>query len=140
MPRLLRVGFLLLVVSALPACESTRPTILGPTPVDQGIVIYIHSEFAGSSQAIAVDIRDLDDVEGPCAKGDSESVRLSWDDCMSSIQVRPGWAVRLYSDPDFKGASTEVVADATNLSTLSGPCKKGGYNDCVSSLKVYKRE
>ena len=138
MLRPFRVGFLLVLVSALPAC-TTRPAILGPTPVDQGIVIYIHSGFAGSSQAIAVDIRDLARVEGPCAKGDSESVQLSWDDCISSIQVRPGWAATLYRDRDFKGASMEVVADATNLSKVTGPCSKGGYNDCVSSVKVYKK-
>ena len=139
MPRPLCVP-LFVVVWLLPGCEGSRRTILGPTPVDQGVVIYIHSGFAGSAQAVAADIRDLNKVEGPCSNGDSESVWLSWDDCISSIQVRPGWAATLYLDPDFKGASMEVVGDATNLSTLPGPCKKGGYNDCVSSVRIYRKE
>ena len=139
MPRILRVASLGVLSCLVPACAE-RPGILGPTPADQGVVIYIHAGFAGSSQAVAADVRNLAAVEGPCSSGDSESPSLTWEDCISSIQVRPGWAVTLYRDRDFKGASLDVVADATNLSAISGPCKKGGYNDCVSSLKVYKKE
>lgn len=119
------------------SCGS-QPQILGPTAVDEGIVIYIHSEFRGSAQAIAVDVRDLAKVEGPCASGDSESVTLSWDNCISSIRVMPGWGATVYKDRDFRGESREVTADELNLSALRGSCD-GSFNDCVSSLKVFRK-
>ena len=58
-----------ILVSVLGACGSSDFIILGPTPPDEGIVIYIHRDYAGSSQAINVDVRDLDRVEGPCSEG-----------------------------------------------------------------------
>lgn len=121
----------------LPAC-GWRPQPLGPTPVDEGIVVYIHSGFRGSSQAIAVDVPNLGKVEGPCAKGDGESTTLSWDDCISSIRVRPGWGVTVYRDREFKGTALELTADSLDLSAVSGSCD-GSYNDCISSLRVYRR-
>jgi hypothetical protein len=123
--------------SLVPAC--TEPLdILGPAPADAGIVIYIHSEFRGTSQSVAADVANLGHVEGPCAKGDDESVELTWDDCVSSIKVMPGWGATLYRDRDFRGASTAVVGDTLNLSAISGSCD-GSFNDCVSSLRVYRR-
>jgi hypothetical protein len=124
----------------LPACGGSRILPLGPTAADEGIVIYIHSGFRGTSQAVAADVRNLGLVEGPCAKGgDSETApTLTWDDCVSSIKVMPGWGATIYPDRDFKGTPLEVTADALDLSALTGTCK-GSYNDCVSSVKVYRR-
>jgi hypothetical protein len=120
----------------VPAC--TEPLdILGPTPVDEGIVIYIHSGFRGTSQVLAADVANLGRVEGPCAKEDEESATLTWDDCVSSIKVRPGWGVTLYRDRDFRGASMVVTADLESLAAISGSCD-GSFNDCVSSLRVYR--
>lgn len=124
-------------LALLPACGS-RLQPLGPTAVDEGIVVYIHSGFRGSSQAIAADVANLGKVEGPCAKGDSESTTLSWDDCISSIRVMPGWGVTVYQDREFKGATLELTADSLDLSALTGSCS-GSYNDCISSLRVYRR-
>lgn len=121
----------------LPACGAQQQ-ILGPTALDEGIIIYIHADYRGSSQAIAADVRNLADVQGPCAKSDGESTWLSWDDCISSIRVMPGWGATLYKDRDFKGSTLEVAADETNLSTIRGSCD-GNFNDCVSSLKVYRK-
>jgi hypothetical protein len=48
----------------LAGCEGSELTTLGPTPPDQGIVIYIHADFAGPSQALNVDVRDLTRAQG----------------------------------------------------------------------------
>lgn len=120
-----------------PACADQREP-LGPTAVDEGIVVYIHAGFRGSSQSIAADVSNLDRVEGPCAKGDGESVTLSWDDCISSIRVMPGWGATVYRDRDFKGAVLELTADSLDLSAVRGSCD-GSFNDCISSLRVYRR-
>ena len=52
------------VALLLPAC-GTQP--LGPTPLDEGIVLYIHSGFRGTSQQFGADVTDLTKAEGPCA-------------------------------------------------------------------------
>lgn len=132
-----RVAFATALLLLLPACGS-KPQILGPTAADEGVVIYIHSQFRGSAQALAEDVRNLARVEGPCARGDAESTTLSWDDCISSIRVMPGWGATLYKDRDFQGAAHEITADEADLSAIRGSCD-GTFNDCVSSLKVYRR-
>jgi hypothetical protein len=149
MKPVLRVTCAAVLALLLPACGG-RPEPLGPTAIDEGIVVYIHSGFRGSSQAIAADVFNLGKVEGPCAKGDGESTTLSWDDCISSIRVMPGWGVTVYGDREFKGAALELTgrddvpllleltADNLDLSAVSGSCS-GSYNDCISSLRVYRR-
>ena len=59
---------LVVVALLLPACSDPFVT-LGPTPSDQGITFYLHAGFAGPSQAVDVDVRDLGKVEGPCSGG-----------------------------------------------------------------------
>ncbi|MGH9372824.1 MAG: hypothetical protein ACRD15_14960 [Vicinamibacterales bacterium] len=44
----------LLVVLLFPGCE--RLASLGPTPEDEGIVFYIHADFADTSQAVNTDV------------------------------------------------------------------------------------
>jgi Peptidase inhibitor family I36 len=132
MRSLLRLALLLPVV-LLSACEN-RLEILGPTPGGEGIAIFIHADFAGSSQAINTDVRDLGHVEGPCSTG-AEGEQPTWHDCISSVRVQAGWTVTLYRDKDFKGRSMTLTADAPNLRELPGPCD-GSFNDCVSSLRV----
>ena len=90
----------------LPACESNEP--LGPTPVDQGIVIFMHSGFRGSSQQIGADVTDLDRVEGPCGDTEDESSR-TWNDCISSVRVLPGWRATLYGDRNFHGGTIQIT-------------------------------
>ena len=120
-----------------PAC--TEPlVILGPASPNEGIVIYIHSGFRGTAQVLAADVSNLGRVEGPCAKGDEESTTLTWDDCVSSIKVMPGWGATIYRDRDFRGAAMELMADQENLAALGGSCD-GSFNDCVSSLRVYRK-
>jgi peptidase inhibitor family I36 len=83
-----------------PACGGL--TTLGPTAAGEGIDFYVHANFAGSSQSVNIDVRDLDKVEGPCPRGE-EGEPPTWSDCISSVRVHPGWSATLYKDRDFKG-------------------------------------
>ena len=122
-------------VFLLSACGG--PTPLGPEPLDQGIVIFMHSGFRGTSQHIAADLADLTRVQGPCGTTESESDR-TWNDCISSVRVLPGWTATLYGDKDFRGASVELTEDMADLSARAGSCS-GSYDDCVSSIRVRRR-
>jgi hypothetical protein len=123
------VGLSLLI----PGCTDPLD-VLGPTPVGEGITLYIHADFAGASQAIAVDVADLRKVEGPCTGG-QEGEEPTWSDCLSSVRVAPGWRVVLYRDKEFEGRSVTLTGDTPDLRVLPGPCD-GSFNDCVSSIKV----
>jgi hypothetical protein len=127
------------VVVALVAagCGSSLP-VLGPTPADQGIIIYVHADFAGPSQALNVDVPDLDKVQGSCSSGE-EGAEPTWSDCISSVKVLPGWSATLYRDANYKGPNVTVTADTPNLARLSGPCDKDGFNDCVSSIRMARQ-
>lgn len=127
-------GVVLTVLSA--ACESDM-VVLGPTPPEQGIVIFIHADFAGSSQAVDVDVWDLNRTQGPCSTG-AEGEEPSWRECVSSIRVFPGWSATLYRDEDFEGRSVTITSDVLNLRSLPGPCD-GSFNDCVRSLQVRRQ-
>jgi len=117
-----------------PACGGLAT--LGPTAPGEGIEFFMHANFAGSSQSVNVDVRDLEKVEGPCARGE-EGETPTWSDCISSVRVHPGWTATLYKDREFKGMSTTLTADALNLRDVSGPCD-GSFNDCVSSIRVVR--
>jgi hypothetical protein len=121
------------VAFLIPGCGSIQP--LGPTPLDQGIVIFMHSGFRGTSQQVGTDVADLTLVEGPCTTDDGG--KGSWNDCISSIRVLPGWTARVYGDKNFRGAMLEVTADVADLSAVRGTCS-GSYDDCVSSIRVTK--
>lgn len=120
----------------LPACAG-GPEPLGPTPLDEGIIVYLHVNYSGSSQAIGADVSDLEEVEGPCTKTE-ETTDANWGDCISSVRVMPGWGATLYRDDSFRGGALEVTADTPDLKAVAGPCSEG-FNDCVSSIRVYRR-
>ena len=136
MARALRVGAGVVLSGLLAACESDL-IVLGPTPPDQGIVIYVHADFVGASQAVNVDVADLERTEGPCTSG-TEGEEPTWDECVSSVRVLPGWSATLYRDEDFKGRSVTVTSDAPNLRGMPGPCD-GSFNDCVRSIRVARQ-
>ncbi len=110
---------------------------IGPTPVDQGIIVFMHSGFRGTSQQIAADVGDLGRAQGPCGGDESESAR-TWNDCISSVRVLPGWGATLYGDKNFRGAAIEITEDVTDLASRPGSCS-GSYDDCISSIRVYRR-
>src|SRR5262245_61060733 len=80
-----RMLVLLVLALLVPACSEPLE-ILGPTPAGEGITIYLHADYAGPSQAINHDVRDLEKVEGPCTHG-AEGEEPTWSDCMSSVRV-----------------------------------------------------
>ena len=81
---------------------------------------YIHADFVGSSQQVNSDVADLGNVEGPCVTGSDESATATWDDCISSMRVLPGWRATLYRDPNFRGASIEVAEDLHDFKQIRG--------------------
>jgi hypothetical protein len=126
----------LLALSSLPlACHEPKP--LGPTPLDEGIVVFMHSGFRGTSQQINADVPDLTRVQGPCGNEENESAR-TWNDCISSIRLQPGWGATLYGDKEFRGGTLEITGDVSDLDAVSGSCK-GSFDDCVSSIRVFRR-
>ena len=50
----------------------------------------------------------------------------------------PGWGATVYRDREFKGAALELTADSVDLSAVAASCG-GSFNDCISSLRVYRR-
>jgi hypothetical protein len=111
---------------------------LGPTPAGEGIVIYMHADFAGPSQALNVDVADLGRVQGSCSSG-AEGETPTWAGCVSSVKVMPGWSATLYQKANYKGESVTLTSDAPNLRDLRGPCDKNSFNDCVSSIRVARQ-
>jgi hypothetical protein len=98
----------------------------------------MHADFVGSAQQVNSDVADLGDVEGPCVVGSDDSATATWDDCISSIRVLPGWRATIYRDPDFRGAAMDVTEDVRDLKQMVGPCS-GSFNDCASSIRVSRR-
>jgi hypothetical protein len=135
--RVILVPIGVVVALAAAACGS-RIGPLGPTPAGEGIVIYMHADFAGPSQAINVDVADLARVEGSCSSG-AEGETPTWADCVSSVKVMPGWTATLYEKANFKGQSLALNGDTPNLRELRGPCDKNSFNDCVSSIRVTRQ-
>lgn len=136
MARAARVGAGLLAL-LVAGCAGSEMITLGPTPPDQGIVIYIHADFAGSAQALNVDVRDLTKAEGPCSGG-AEGEVPSWSRCVSSVRVFPGWSATLYREENFGGRNVTVSSDTPNLRDVPGPCD-GSFNDCVRSIRVARQ-
>lgn len=140
--RMAMVGCLLL---PLLACDSQESFPSAPSELMTGITVYQHADYLGESAHITQDIRDLKDFRGPCERfvagsgipGDSGEIKHEWDDCISSVRVAPGWRAILYRDDDFDGERLEVTRDVPNLQLVSGRCDKGGFNDCVTSIRVF---
>jgi peptidase inhibitor family I36 len=133
-PFLVPAGLVVALVAA--GCGSIPA--LGPTPADEGIVIYVHANFTGPSQALNVDVPDLGKVQGSCSSG-AEGEVPTWNDCISSVKVLPGWSATLYRDTNYRGSSVTVTADTPNLRDVPGPCDKDSFNDCVSSIRIGRR-
>lgn len=132
-----RKGLTVVIVLLMFAGCGSDLLVLGPTPGDQGIVIFVHADYAGSSQAVNVDVHDLTKTEGPCSSG-AEGEAPTWRKCVSSVRVFPGWSATFYKDEDFKGRSITLTADTPNLRDLPGPCD-GSFNDCVRSIRVTRQ-
>ena len=135
MRQVLRLTGAVSVAVALCACGGPEP--LGPTAIDQGVIIYMHAGFRGTSQIVDTDVDKLTDVQGPCGGDESEESR-TWNDCISSVRVFPGWGATLYGDSNFRGARLEVTGDIADLGAVRGSCDDS-YDDSCSSTRVFRR-
>ena len=129
------------IVCALLASDGCRDRLAtAPSELTTGIVIYQHANFDGASAHITADIADLEKVRGPCERRDDDGVTDSWDDCVSSVRVAPGWRATLYEDPNFKGWAADVGEEnVANYQLTRGPCSRDTFNDCASSVRVFRR-
>jgi len=126
-------------VTVLASCEGQGlpwlPT--APSVLERGIVVYEHANYLGESAHITSDIADLKHFNGGCKFEDSESGEyFSWDDCISSVRVAPGWRATLYEDDDFRDEVLIVTEDNPDLTLMRG-CTSHGFNDCVTSIRIY---
>jgi hypothetical protein len=109
MPRHVRLAVVLLLAVG---CRDSLPT--APDDLTTGVVLYKDANFLGEAAHVTEDIKNLNDFHGPCehetsdAQGNS-STTDSWDDCVSSIRVAPGWRATLFEDPNFKGWAADVA-------------------------------
>jgi hypothetical protein len=125
---------------ALVGCQEKLPT--APSDLVSGIVVYEHASYLGASAHIQEDIKDLKDFRGPCEEvrtsGQSSYTERVWNDCISSIRLAPGWRVTLYRDDDFDGDQLDLAEDHSNLQLAPGKCDRGGFNDCTTSIRVFR--
>lgn len=125
-------------------CNKRLPT--APSELTEGLVIYQDSNARGRSAHVTADIPDLEKVDGPCSKtvtttnANGQTVtrqEFSWDNCVSSLRIAPGWRAVLYGDDNYRGGSIEVTADVADLKLVTGSCGDG-FDDCVSSIRVFR--
>lgn len=142
----MRRGLIFVVASALLTsnCQKSLPT--GPSELAEGLIVYQDDNYGGKSAHVTADIRDLERFDGPCSKTETltlpdgrmvTNTRDSWDNCISSVRLAPGWRATLYGDNDFRGSHLEVTGDIPNLKDVQGSCEEG-LNDCVSSIHVFR--
>lgn len=120
------------------ACQQSLPT--APSELTAGIAVYEHADYLGESAYVTRNIADLKDVNGPCIQyGDAfggvpPDITESWDDCISSVRLAPGWRAILYGDKDFKGLQLEVTSDMPNLRFVPDG---RDLNDGFSSVRIF---
>ena len=133
---IVRLALALCGVAPLIGCQKSLP--MAPSELTAGIVVYEHDDYSGKSAHVVANITNLKDVSGPCLDYSSSgpppgTSTYSWDDCISSVRVAPGWRVTFYGDDDYEGMRLEVAGDLLNLRFVPG----GDFNDGVSSIRVF---
>jgi hypothetical protein len=121
------------------ACGSDIPT--GPSELAEGIVVFVDTDYRGRWAHFTKDVADLKDVDGPCliSNYSTDDYDETWNDCISSVRIAPGWRATLFGDTNYRGGQFEVTSDVPNLKTVSGSCGSG-FNDCVSSIRVSRAQ
>ena len=130
----------LAIALCLVACRDSLPT--GPSDLQSGLIIYEHASYLGDSAHITESVSNLDDFKGPCIEyetsGGVTTTRETWDDCISSVRLAPGWRATLYRDDGFDGDKLDVTGDIANLQLAPGDCAHDGFNDCATSIRVFR--
>lgn len=124
----------------LVACRDSLPT--GPSELQSGLIIYEHANYAGASAHITESVSNLDDFKGPCieyeSSGGTTTTRETWDECISSVRLAPGWRATLYREDGYDGDKLDVTNDIANLQLAPGDCDHDGFNDCATSIRVFR--
>jgi hypothetical protein len=129
------------ITSMLYGCRGSLPTAPSAQSFE-GIIVYEHIDFQGQSGGVARDIGDLGGFKGPCFESDGTvypNIQETWNDCISSVRVAPGWRATLYRGKDYGDDALEITADVSDLRNALHDCPKGGLNDCVSSIRVRRQ-
>jgi hypothetical protein len=128
------------LVVCLVACQDSLPG--APTDLQSGLIIYEHANYQGASAHITESVGNLDDFEGPCIAYDSSggvsTAYDTWNECVSSVRLAPGWRATLYRDTGYDGDKLDVTGDIANLQLSRGDCDHDGFNDCTSSIRVFR--
>ena len=132
----------LALLVCLAACQDALPT--APSDLQSGIVIYEHANYLGQSAHLTQSAANLADFKGPCvytetSSDGSTSTSESWNDCISSVRVAPGWTATLYRNRDYDGDKLDVTGEIANLQLSRGDCDHDGFNDCTTSIRVFRR-
>jgi hypothetical protein len=127
-----RAAAVLPLVLLLACTTPTQPI----SDFGNGVTLYPDSLFRGDHVTVDGSVSNLLELRGPCAKSDDDP--SGFDDCISSIRIPAGWLVTVYRDRDFGGDSATYTADVRDLDLVAGPCKPG-FNDCISSIKVFRQ-
>jgi hypothetical protein len=125
------------VFAVLSACGSDLPT--QPTAAfGEGVTLYPDSLFRGERVTLGGDFADLSKLRGPCSESEDSDPPSHYGDCVSSLRIPDGWTATVFRDRNYSGASATYTADVPDLDVVAGPCRPG-FNDCVSSIKVFRR-
>ena len=52
--------------------------------------------------------------------------------------VAPGWRATLNEAPKFKGWAAVGEENIANYQLVRGPCSRNTFNDCESSIRVFR--
>jgi hypothetical protein len=136
MTRLCTVSAFAIAIAIAACSKDMLPNT--PSQLTDGVVIYTHANYLGDSAHVVTDISDLADFEGPCRGGDPNGTEgdATWDDCVSSIRIAPGWRATVYRDRNYSGTSLVVTGDVPNLQLVQGNCSHEGMNDCITAIRL----
>jgi hypothetical protein len=145
-PSVIRQALAIGALVVLHGCGAAPTLPDAPPELTSGISVYEHAGYAGLSAHITENVTDLGEVHGGCKEetttggidGTVDSTIHVWDDCISSIRVSPGWRAVLYRDDDFDGDELQITEDTPDLKLSQGDCDKGGFNDCVTSIRLIR--
>ena len=114
-----------------PDAPMEPPSEPNPSPEGGQVTIYERDNFGGQGRTLFSSVDRLSNLPGPC------NVSNNWEDCISSIQVSPGWSAFLYEGANFNGDALPVTGDILNLDNIPGCGALGDWDNCASSIQVF---
>ena len=110
-----------------------------PADLTSGVAVFEHADYAGESALITQDEESLRRFKGHAGISPTKATAGRSAGATASrrcgLRLLAGCCVR---DDGFKGEQLEISADVPNLTRSAGRCSKGGFNDCVTSIRVFR--